>query len=260
MLVNEGLDMVLDHHGTRGSHGDLRRPSRHSTLTDGIRGRSGLALTMAEPWGQGARPPPAFAVTVGWSWQCPPSTSLSTAAQCKGWHATKKQCHLFLNTLWGSALLNLAPYWAYQSTKPPEHQTPSAQFGNDGLYPQCSGHWALDGALAGGMAPRKHHPRRGSPLPRGVIPAQPRCGGPWEPSPHHCAHICFIISCSGSEEQSRAHSTLCRQEAREEARYVLLGTSQAGVLQDPVASPDRYHLHSVCPPSHFLGASWHGLQ
>lgn len=58
--------------------------------------------------------------------------------------------------------------------------------------------------------------------------------------------MCFIVLCSGSEEQSRAHS---RQEAREEARYVLVGTSQAGALQDPVASPARYHLHSACHPS-----------
>lgn len=67
---------------------------------------------------------------------------------------------------------------------------------------------------------------------------------------------------SGSEEQSRAHSTLCRQEAREKDRYVLLGTGQDGAapaLHDPVATPARCHLRSACPPRRFLGASWRDL-
>lgn len=53
--------------GPGGTHGDLRRPQHHSRLTDGVRGRSGPALTMAEPWGWRARPPPATVVTVAMS-------------------------------------------------------------------------------------------------------------------------------------------------------------------------------------------------
>lgn len=67
VLAEEGLDTMPAHHGTRGTHGDLRRPQHHSRLTDGVRGRSGPALTMAEPWGWRARPPPATVVTVGMS-------------------------------------------------------------------------------------------------------------------------------------------------------------------------------------------------
>lgn len=61
-----------------------------------------------------------------------------------------------------------------------------------------------------------------------------------EPPGQHSSQTCSILWRSGSEEQTRAHSTLCRQEAREKDRYVLLGTGQAGAapaLQDPVDAP-----------------------
>lgn len=106
----------------------------------------------------------------------------------------------------------------------------------------------------------------GQPLTLRDYPRPTVLGWPWEPSPHPSTQMCFILSRSSSKEQSRAHSTLCRQEAREEARYVLAGTSWAGAArawQDPVASPARYHLRSTCAlsctPSSFLGAGWHDL-
>lgn len=148
----------------------------------------------------------------------------------------------------------------------PKHKTsprakPLAQFGSNSLYPQCPNLLCAMGVWLAA------HPRRrtiplGQPLLLRKYPSPTTPGWPWEPSPHHSTQMCFIISCSSSEEQSRAHSTLCRQEAREKVRYVLVGVSRAGAwcaLLDPGASPTRYRRHTLCPrsctPSSFLGAA-----
>lgn len=123
-----------------------------------------------------------------------------------------------------------------------------------GLNPQC---WVT---LCGAGSGWQHNPQ-GAPFQLGqpFDPEETWEAWPWEPPAQHSSQTCSILWCSSSEEQTRAHSTLCRQEAREKDRYVLLGTSQAGAapaLQDPVdAPPARCHLHSTRPPHRFLGAS-----
>lgn len=183
------------------------------------------------------------------------------------YHSAVLACHKnqwdpFLNTLW-----DLSAAQPYPLLGLPKHNLPPSTRPISSIWKR----WPLLPAprsfRAGQESGWQHSPkaapsRPGQPLaPRGY-PSPTVLGWPWEPSPHHSTQISFILSRSGSEEQSRAHSTLCRQEAREEARYVPAGTSWAGAArarQDPVATPARYHLRRVCAlsctPSSFLGAS-----
>lgn len=179
-----------------------------------------------------------------WNWQCPPRASLSTTALASGGTSpTKIPMEPFPNTLWD---LSAAQPCSSLGSKHKTSQGLVAFTSSAGSFCVGQGSGWQQGApfqLGQPFSLRKHRKHSpGSPLPSTAL--RP------------------VLSSSGSEEQTRAHSTLCRQEAREKNRYVLLGTGQAGAapaLQHPVATPARCHLRGTRPPRRFLGASWRGL-